>query len=210
MRGSDDQFIKFYEGSLARRYPEMSSEDRRIEAGRLLSDPESGPRIPANFSKFTEMYYGTVPASASVLCMSEVRDDLLMWAHYADSHKGVCLALTRSNPFFATAHPVNYQDLRPEVNWLTDSREIVLDRTMFTKSDHWRHEKEWRILRYEHRHGPSPYTLPSEVLAGIVLGSQISEEHRIKITEWAAGSHSKPWIHKAALSPTEFKLVITP
>jgi hypothetical protein len=33
-------------------------------------------------------------ANHAILTLSELRDDILMWAHYASSHSGVCLELT--------------------------------------------------------------------------------------------------------------------
>ena len=38
---------------------------------------------------------------AAILCMSEDWDTILMWSHYADSHKGFVLGLDTSSPFFA-------------------------------------------------------------------------------------------------------------
>lgn len=206
LNGTKDQIVKYYEAILSRRCPEMSRQERRIDARRRVSDPEFDPRNPANFAKFRSMYHEQVTARVGVLCISEVPDDLLMWAHYADSHKGICLALNRSNPFFATAHPVKYQKLRPEVNPLVDSHEEMLDRSMFTKSDHWSYEKEWRILQY--KSGAATYTLPTEALAGIVLGAQIDSAHERQIFEWASASPSKPWVRRASLSSTQFSLSI--
>lgn len=206
LNGTKDQLVKYYEGVLARCCPEMSRQERRADARRRVSDPESDPTSTANFAKFRAMYHEQVTVKVGVLCISEVPDDLLMWAHYADSHRGICLSLNRNDPFFAIAHPVNYQKLRPEVNPLFDTHEEMLDRSMFTKSDHWSYEKEWRILQY--KSGAATYTLPTEALAGIVLGAQIDPAHEQLIVEWALASPSKPWVRKASLSNTQFSLSI--
>jgi hypothetical protein len=39
------------------------------------------------------MYQETVTSKVGVMCISEVPDDILMWSHYADCHKGVCSRL---------------------------------------------------------------------------------------------------------------------
>lgn len=184
----------------------MNRQTRRIEARLIISNPTSDPRNPENYSSFRKIYHELVTKKVGVLCVSEVADDLLMWAHYADSHGGICLVLKRDNPFFANAHPVNYQKLRPEVNPLIDSYEEMLDKSMFTKSDHWKYEKEWRILQY--KGGAARYTLPTESLVGIILGAQIESENEQKIIKWASTSPSKPWIRKAKLSNTKFSLSI--
>jgi hypothetical protein len=34
---------------------------------------------------------GYQPSSVGIYCVSTNYDDVLMWSHYADSHKGICL-----------------------------------------------------------------------------------------------------------------------
>jgi hypothetical protein len=45
---------------------------------------------------------------AGIACFSKVRDDILMWAHYGDKHKGLCLEFDGSDNcnFFGEALPV--------------------------------------------------------------------------------------------------------
>jgi hypothetical protein len=49
---------------------------------------------------------------AGIVCFSQVRDDILMWAHYADKHKGICFEFDGSDNclFFGEALPVEYDD----------------------------------------------------------------------------------------------------
>ena len=35
-----------------------------------------------------------------VLCFSEINDDILMWSHYSDGHRGFCLKFDTSYPPF--------------------------------------------------------------------------------------------------------------
>ncbi|MEZ5436025.1 MAG: DUF2971 domain-containing protein [Pseudomonadales bacterium] len=189
---------------MAKYRPEMNREARQKEARLKLSDPNSYPRSPENLSKFREMYQETVTSKVGVMCISEIPDDILMWSHYSDSHKGICIVLDRK--FLPTAHPVNYEKSRPTVNPIIDTPEVMLDRSMFTKSDHWFYEKEWRVLQYER--GASAYQFPEKILVGILLGAQISEENKLLVHQWAEQSPSKPWVKQVFLSPTEFKITI--
>ena len=49
---------------------------------------------------------------AGIVCFSKERDDILMWAHYADKHKGICFEYDGSDNclFFGEAQPVGYDN----------------------------------------------------------------------------------------------------
>lgn len=91
--------------------------------------------------------------NVGVLCLSEVRDSILMWGHYTDSHRGVVVGFDSTNPFFSRRgndlddfgflRQVNYQLDRPQVK-LTDTTSLAWFQT---KSADWAYEKEWRIVR---------------------------------------------------------------
>jgi hypothetical protein len=79
--------------------------------------------------------------------------DLLMWAHYADSHRGCVLEFDGTHEWFRTRqggnphdlmgviYEVNYSPTRPQVSILALGRNHLL-----TKAECWGYEKEWRIL----------------------------------------------------------------
>jgi hypothetical protein len=63
-----------------------------------------------------------------VSALSEPRDDILMWAHYANDHKGFCLEFKLDNDasFKSVYFPVHYQDEYPNLLQLSqDSHPIV-------------------------------------------------------------------------------------
>ena len=141
---------------------------------------------------------GAVTSHVGLLCLSEVHDDILMWAHYADCHRGVCLIFDPAEPFFATAQPVHYREERPHVNPLVHSKDQMLDAAMFTKSDHWSYEREWRVLQYQK--GAGAYTVPAGALMQVVLGAEINREDRAKIRRWVSEAPTKISIASGSLS----------
>ena len=75
-------------------------------------------------------------------------ENLLMWAYYAESHKGVALIFQMHN---AQAHldalPVRYQE---EFSRITPSIRAIDEMLLYGplhKGADWRHEREWRIVR---------------------------------------------------------------
>ena len=89
-----------------------------------------------------------------VFSLSEKCDDLLMWAHYADSHHGVVIGFENTHPFFDQRNhdddpfrllkPVEYSQSRPRVKGL-NLDDLVAALTL--KSEEWAYEKEWRFLQ---------------------------------------------------------------
>jgi len=94
-----------------------------------------------------------------VFCVSEDRDNLLMWAHYAKDHTGAVfefLSLPEEDNPLSIAKPVTYVDRPPplfsEAEWINDilslqrlNTDDLYKRYAYIKSTHWRYEKEWRV-----------------------------------------------------------------
>ena len=93
-------------------------------------------------------------------CFSTKNDSVLMWAHYADSQKGICIAydfnqwgkeaLQRKLLF-----PVAYSNVPVDVSDLVDNQkdkiaEYPVDEAVLcaaiNKSDVWKYENEWRMI----------------------------------------------------------------
>ncbi len=125
--------------------------------------------------------------SVGILSLTEVPDDLLMWAHYADSHRGILLGFDERHAFFNRRRSENdefyflrkvvYADLPPAPSILT-----LEGNAMFvTKGTEWAYEREWRMLaplgdasRCVKVAGDSVhlYSFPPDALTSIVIGAR--------------------------------------
>jgi hypothetical protein len=120
---------------------------------------------------------------AGILCLSKVRDDILMWAHYAGGHKGLCFEFDGSDdrPFFGEAQAVVYDDYRPLP--LDEDADKQMERVLLTKSPHWRYEREFRIFLPDR--GRTAIDFPVESLTGIIFGCWMPEPVRSLVKDWA-------------------------
>lgn len=84
-------------------------------------------------------------------CFSETKSSLLMWAHYANAHKGFCIGYKFKDlfkQFGINILPIAYSDDFLKI----DSLDIFYDhhetfiKACKTKSKEWSYEKEWRLL----------------------------------------------------------------
>jgi hypothetical protein len=97
-----------------------------------------------------------------VFCSTKNHDSLLMWAHYAQAHKGVVLRFLpdkSKDSFFLASRPVKYSKERPLFYrnaaefiqhslcmTLFDSTKDIMERLTYTKSTEWEYEKEYRLV----------------------------------------------------------------
>src|SRR4029077_17510760 len=116
--------------------------------------------------------------------------DLLMWSHYANSHRGLCLEFATSiyEVFFGRTQPVVYSGERS----IFDPREPEakqVENVVLTKSEHWTYELEWRIVEQD---GDGPYEFPAETLAGVIFGCRTSDKDKTKVQRWIREGGLKP------------------
>lgn len=88
-----------------------------------------------------------------IACLSEAYDSLLMWAHYANNHRGMCVEyelLEFNRQLGFSPVPVVYSDERVSIHTIeTLERDIqgLFVESLTSKSPEWSYEKEWRIIR---------------------------------------------------------------
>jgi len=92
----------------------------------------------------------------------------LMWSHYADNHKGVCVEYATANAQFERLHPVNYgrsRTIRAStlVEWKVqkspEARRTIEETLFLSKASQWRYEKEWRAIVDRAGIAPAPARL---------------------------------------------------
>lgn len=142
-----------------------------------------------------------------VCCLSSVKHHPLLWAHYADGHKGLCLEYTQqgSNSLFAQAQQVVYRDQLPVIGLPDLDYDSAGKRIALTKATCWSYEGEWRIVISDIPPGPRPY-LPSELTA-VILGHRTTDAHVNLVREWLRDRQSVRLL-RARTSDTRFSLSI--
>jgi len=113
--------------------------------------------------------------SKGVSCFSEIFDDLLMWAYYADGHRGFCLEFDTSYEPFSILHKVNYVSKAPKIDsnkifTETSDHSGITEAYLATKYKDWAHEKEWRVI---HMKKNFEFILKPNAVSGLYFGSEI-------------------------------------
>lgn len=152
----------------------------------------------ANAMKFKEAIndYG-------VVCYSSNCYNNLLWSHYADNHKGMCLVFNVSQKNEKDLLKVNYQENFPEVNLIDglDSNDEII-KIVTTKSKEWEYEKEYRqVFLFKNM----LYEYPGE-LSEIIFGCRTPIEDIKMVASIAVNNNPKLIISKMHLDHSRYSL----
>ena len=149
--------------------------------------------------------------NVGIFCLSEVPDNLLMWAHYADSHRGFCLGFRRAadNILGQAALPVTYSEDLPRLTAahfdpLTNPHSA--DALWLTKSSSWSYEREWRVLASK---GNERRSLDAPIIS-LRFGMRMATEYRRAVFDALSTYPSRVAFFQAEKSPTRFGIELRP
>jgi hypothetical protein len=161
----------------------------------------------------------------AVMCLSERRDSLLMWGHYADRHRGIVIGFDRFSDVFAPLRSVDYVQDRVEFNpdWALNSPQELGDftqRIIFSKNEEWKYEAEMRRYFYLHKlprprplsNGEIGYFVPilPESILSVSLGVRCSAQtERDVLLALKNPQLAHVTLEKALLHDTEFRMAFT-
>lgn len=146
-----------------------------------------------------------------VKCFSENWNNLLMWAHYADGGRGMCVEynltwLPNDDPVFRHLYPVHYTDQRyTSVDFSEDEEKIKGQSSGSTQQKHWSermlayhlvkstewaYEQEWRLVVPSCEvHYPENVLkienqlMPFACVSAVYLGCKMSQEKKNQIRD---------------------------
>ncbi|MGD0886417.1 MAG: DUF2971 domain-containing protein [Thermodesulfovibrionales bacterium] len=201
-----------------RRMPNSSEEEIQQEVERPRSN-YMDPKWQYEFREFSKDLLQSSIDKIGLLSLTKKCDDILMWSHYADGHKGLCLEfskqvidanyycgkVTYSNDYLSFKEFNKAMDATHEDNYI-----VMGECLLFRKSKHWDYECEWRII-YPDRIEPGGNRLldyPPQMLTGIIFGCEMSEDDKKTIREMIRKRTHKTRLFQARKKDDEFALDI--
>ena len=191
----------------------------RIGLGNALSRLQTlAPKLPAPaLDAFLEMAFRTTIANLpidmplmhaelrdhfkkyTVLCLSAVNNNLLMWSHYADHHRGIVIRLAcleETDSSWSVADPIVYsksmprfvdqKELRDLFTGQADlPRDLIVKRTILTKAWDWQYEQEWRVYNFSKTMAPELLDFDPPELEAIYFGCRTSNDDQQAIMSMA-------------------------
>ena len=156
-----------------------------------------------------------------IACFSEENNNILLWSHYGDKHRGVVITFKNAFEYFENnILKVEYSDLRikiPFLDFILPDKENIVHKNwerniLITKSDCWKYEKEWRLIKTKENcleeNGMSFYPIVKECISSITLGCCISEENKRTLKEYM-NNHSLGHIYLQQCVPLDNNFRLT-
>lgn len=150
-----------------------------------------------------------------VYCLGPNATNLLMWAHYGDSHKGICLEFSLQNEVLCTAHRCEYFEAYPLIPVYTNDPVENL-RILLAKSKVWEYENEYRLVAQERSHAITKDTLmtdknmlqlPRGALSAVIVGCQADFEQVQRVVSETAAEVK---VKRAVRVPNRYEIRIEP
>lgn len=209
------------ESEIALRFPELvreefeklSSEVRSLVSAEALQEVllRQLPQMKQNIQgmagmltpKLQDVMARKFEELIGILCLTEVADSLLMWAHYADSHRGFVIEFDESSPFFDRRvrlddelrhlRKVSYNTKRPSLTLV----EVEDFSPFMTKGTDWQYEAEWRMMMpldaaskivKNGQHVVHLYEFPADAITSVILGCRMDTQKKEEIKQVLADS----------------------
>jgi hypothetical protein len=153
-------------------------------------------------------YRRTMTEKFGLLCFSEDWDDPLLWSHYADKHRGICLGFETDDRILKK---VKYVKERLPLK-LPITKETA-DHLLWTKYWDWKYEREWRSwLQFDERDGDHYFytfeTQPNFLRLREVIVGPLCETTEEQVRAALDGRYDDVKIIKARLAFKTFRVVI--
>jgi hypothetical protein len=185
---TDEKLRQEYFRLVVDRYkPHLSAENKAKEVNRLIDekrymdDQYMAHMHKQSLSKLNQKY--------GVLSLTPINDNILMWSHYANSHKGFCVGMDSEKLYESiggSLGTVNYSDSYPEISPNMDLVEQMILQTR-SKAHFWGYELEYRHIK--NIENERIFTLVPDTITEVILGAAISIEHKTEILDVVKAKH---------------------
>lgn len=221
LMSSVDQYQRAYE-IRQKKLPEWCAErlktetEMEVKSNPLFSkDPKVALQAQVGIFQYLEETYG-------VLSFAGNCNNMLMWSHYACSHRGFCVELDGKALAYQLfgllltdgegidGRRVQYSRDIPVITPSTDEGE---DRERYvslliSKSQDWDYEEEYRFI-YIGKNRLSR-GINSNIIKRVIFGCQMPLEHRIEVAEIVRARLPNTQLWEAVRSNEQFKLEFRP
>jgi hypothetical protein len=158
-----------------------------------------------------------------VMCLSRNCNDPLLWAHYADKHRGICLGIDILDHMAQSAIYIDQRESTdPQILWKAlnegsaeepaeDTVNAIM-RKYLVKYEGWRYEDEVRMFsRAREEKGLAYLKFNDEdfILREVILGLRSTITKKTIVNRLRGYGHEVE-ILKATVSPDEFRIIPRP
>lgn len=167
---------------------------------------ENGTYWKENYEQFKEDNNKTF----GILSLTSKKDNLLMWSHYTNSHRGFCVGFDKFilwELIGGSLGRILYQSNFPSVG-LFDNNVGTLTTLLTTKSLEWQYEDEYRFTKVGAAR--QIFKFPDEAVLEVILGYKMPDNEKDEIIQLTKGKFANAKIFESKMSLEKFKLDMIP
>lgn len=148
-----------------------------------------------------------------VCSFSERFDSMLMWSHYSDQHKGICIEYDFSEHIEVNSflYPIVYSDDLFEFSLFQEnsthpSNQLIISSTR--KARDWHYEKEWRLIypAVEEQNQPGHLVVPTPKAIYLGVRYEQNTDYKRFLLERYSEEFNVP-LYTTELHPTQYKVM---
>ncbi len=188
--GSDEQLFELCVDHVRHDNIYLTDDEVKRVARNILRD--NNPRSPGWITYHINIQKEYAATKFGILSCSTIKDSILMWSHYSDFHKGICLRLNcqKFREFMESKECLendlviywNYIDYKIEYP-LQNPFELDEDESyvkqLLIKSEDWQYEKEIRFILFNYPN--KAVIIPDGIIDQVILGCRMSEKNKMEI-----------------------------
>jgi hypothetical protein len=143
-----------------------------------------------------------------IFSLTPINNNILVWSHYANSHKGFCVGFDTVKLFKSlsfTGAYVAYQSKYPIVSPFEES-DSQWQKMVFTKSNHWEYELEYRLILAKVTN--QLIEINPDVYSEIIFGERMLEADKNEIRKVLVEKYPNIKIYNCVQNPSNFELQI--
>jgi hypothetical protein len=138
-----------------------------------LNDPMEGVYYcRQRHSEMNKLIRTQLNTEIKICSLSEIKDDIPMWSHYADGHRGVILGVVIDQHKY-DIRKIKYDGITFVRSWIHIRNTV--EEILSHKAKCWAYEKEWRVFTF------SDYI--DVEIKEIILGSQMEPDDKTLVKE---------------------------
>ncbi len=216
--GSDDNdWRQFFKEQLKHQEPHLSSKERNEKVEAVI---RSGTHRVKEIQKEQKKIWGRILEEDSnkigIVCLSRRHKDILMWSHYSDKHRGVCLEFDKGileSRFYCrkVCYSQKYPTFNVYVSALVNSGpENIYKMFLLAKAKHWKYEKEYRLIVDPSKREDFPeerkFKYPEKALIGLIWGCQTSDKDKKMVMDALKANTHQITYYQAKKSESDYAL----
>jgi len=147
----------------------------------------------AVYAQMQKQHNERLETDCFIFCLSGNRTNPLLWSHYADSHRGLCIQFHHKVIPFAASCAVTYSESYPTSSYPAPDSDVddLFKKSILTKSRHWIYENEFRLFSVRMGNKGSDLGLPwvtsqlarvsPKTIKGITVGASMPKGVRTRL-----------------------------